>query len=74
MSITNGYANGHWKKALKTGLGLGIGVITANVVDPQRIVWTWLWWRHILIGAGVVFALNELAYLQNWLANTNGDS
>lgn len=67
IKLSNGFSNGYGKKAIKSGLSLSLGVFFVNCADPSHIIWSWLWWRHILIGSGGVFLFNELIYLKNWL-------
>lgn len=71
--MTNGLANGYWKKSLKTGGSLSLAVFFVNCADPGHIIWSWFWWRHILFGCFGVFLFNELMYLKNWLDNSNGN-
>lgn len=74
MTLTNGYRNGYWKKALKFGISTSLSIFFVNVLSPSSIIWAWEWWSHIFKIVGGVFLFNELLYFKNWLDNSNGST
>lgn len=70
--MVNALANGIWKKALKTAVSSVTAVFIVNFADPQTVLYTWQWWRHLLFGALTLLILNEAKYWKDW-ADSNGN-
>lgn len=75
--LSNGWASGFWKKALKNGLGIAAGVALANFADsPGLVIYSGPWFRHMMLTSLTAFIVTELTYVRNWAhtnGNTNGD-
>jgi hypothetical protein len=71
--MQNGFANGLWKQALKTGVAAVTAVLITNFADPGQVVFSWLWFRHVLIGCTSVFIFNEARYWYNWSTSTTSE-
>lgn len=72
--MTNGYANGTWKKAGKTLISSVTSVIIVNFTDPKGVIWNWEWFKHMLIAIFVLTVVNEARYWKNWADNGNSSN
>jgi hypothetical protein len=55
-----------WSGALKSAVGAITGVILANFVDVPQALFSWPWFRHVLIAAGVVVLVTEARFWNQW--------
>jgi hypothetical protein len=55
-----------WKQALKQAVSSACAVVITNFVDSQTPVWSWPWFRHMLIGIFFLTLLNEARYWKQW--------
>jgi H+/Cl- antiporter ClcA len=55
-----------WSGALKSAVGALTGVILANFVDVPQTLFSWPWFRHVLIAAGVVVLVTEARFWNQW--------
>lgn len=74
LCLTNGWANGVWKKALKTLVSSVCGVILAYSPDLASASLTKVQFRHMLMSILCVAIFNEAMYWKNWADNGNGTS
>lgn len=72
MTVTNGWGNGVWKKALKQGISMSCGVVIAY--GPELVSWslTAAQFRHMVLSILGAFLFSEAMYWKNWCDNGNG--
>jgi hypothetical protein len=71
--VTGGEGRLVWKKALATAVLAISTAIVVNVVDPVHQLYTWEWFRHLLIAAGATTAMMEAKYWRDWAAKILGN-
>ncbi len=66
-----------WRKATATAVLAVSTVIIVNFVDPAHQLYTWQWFKHILIASGATIVVMEAKYWRDWankiLGNGNGE-
>jgi hypothetical protein len=78
--ITGGSGKLLWKKALATAVLAVSTVLIVNLVDPAHQIYSWEWFRHLLIAAAATTAVMEAKYWRDWAnkvlgtSNENGES
>jgi hypothetical protein len=55
-----------WQNAIKQAISAGSAVIITNLADPQTAMFSWPWFRHMLIGMFFLTLLNEARYWKQW--------
>jgi hypothetical protein len=68
-NLTNGYANGVWKKAGKTLVSSVTSVLIVNFTDPKGVIFDWPWIKHVIIAIVILTIVNEARYWKNWADN-----
>jgi hypothetical protein len=52
--------------AIKSAVGAATGVILANMVDVPQAIFSWPWFRHVLIATGMVVLVTEARFWNQW--------
>ena len=52
--------------SIKSAVSAATGVILANLVDIPQALFSWLWFRHVLIATGLVVVVSEARFWQQW--------
>jgi hypothetical protein len=55
--------------AIKSAVGAATGVILANFVDVPQAIFSWPWFRHVLIATGMVVLVTEARFWNQWAAS-----
>ena len=55
-----------WKQALKQAVSSMCAVVVTNLVDSGTPIFSWPWFRHMLIGMFFLTLLNEARYWKQW--------
>jgi RsiW-degrading membrane proteinase PrsW (M82 family) len=55
-----------WKGALKNAVSTVSGAILANIIDPQTMVFSLSWLRHITTVCIAMLVINEARYWKTW--------
>jgi hypothetical protein len=55
-----------WSGALKSAVGAASGVILTNFVDVPQTLFSWPWFRHVLVGMLFVVLVSEARFWGQW--------
>ena len=55
-----------WKQAIRQAVSSACAVIITNMVDSATPMFSWPWFRHMLIGMFFLTLLNEARYWKQW--------
>jgi hypothetical protein len=55
-----------WQKAIKQAVSSASAVVITNLADQQSAVFSWPWFRHVLIAMFFLTLVNEARYWQEW--------
>ena len=59
--------------AIKQAVSASSAIVVTNLVDPEKAVFSWPWFRHMLIAMFFYTLLNEARYWKEW-ADSSGPS
>jgi hypothetical protein len=74
MWLSGGQGTLLWKKAVATAVLAVSTVIVVNIVDPAHDIYSWLWFKHLLIAAGATTLVMEAKYWRDWAAKVLGNN
>jgi hypothetical protein len=52
--------------AIKSGVSAVTGVILTNLVDVPQALFSWPWFRHVLIAIGFILLATEARFWNQW--------
>lgn len=55
-----------WQMAIKQAVSSFCAIVITNLVDPAKIVYSWPWFRHMMVAMFVLTLFNEARYWKNW--------
>lgn len=55
--------------SIKSAVGAATGVILANVVDVPQALFSWPWFRHVLVATGMVVLVSEARFWNQWASS-----
>lgn len=56
-----------WQLAIKQAVSAACAIFLTNVVDPAaNYLFTWPWWKHMLVAMLIFTAINEARYWKTW--------
>jgi hypothetical protein len=59
-----------WVLALKQAVSSASAVVLTNLADPGTVIFSWPWFRHMLIAMFLLTLFNEARYWKEWADNT----
>jgi hypothetical protein len=55
-----------WQMAIKQAVSSASAIVLTNIVDPEKTVFSWPWFRHMILAMCLLTLINEARYWKQW--------